>query len=69
MKIDQIAAGLFQVNHACHASNVIHDAQLEVLAAGAGPLKVFLAIITFGITAAVDADVEARRKYAEGYGG
>jgi hypothetical protein len=69
LDIDQIVAGLSQASHACHASNVIPDAQLEGLAAGADPLKIFLAVITFGITAAVDADVEARRKYAEGYGG
>ena len=66
LDIDQIVAGLSQVSH---ASNVIPDAQLEDLAAGADPLKIFLAVITFGITAAVDAGVEERRKYAEGYGG
>lgn len=69
LDIDQIVAGLSQVSHASHASNVIADAQLDDLAAGADPLKIFLGIITFGITAAIDAGVEERRKYAEGYGG
>lgn len=67
--LDQINAELSHASHFIHAGNAISDAQLDDVAAGADPLKIFLAIITFGITAAVDAEVEARQKHAEGYGG
>ena len=66
--LDQIAAGLSHVTQACHASNVIPDAQLEGFAGGADPLKFFLGIIAIGITYGIDKEVEAQRNHAEGYG-
>ena len=67
--LDQINADLSHVSHLIHAGNAIPDAQLEDVAAGTDSLTAFLNVITFGINAALNAEAEARRKYAEGYGG
>jgi hypothetical protein len=69
LDMNQISAGLQQATAAGNVSMAVTDQQLESVLGGVDGLKIFLGIITFGITFAVDAEVDRRRKESEAYGG